>query len=90
MIHTHKLEIQIPALLAKPRFKIPYKWDWQQLAIVISRAVRWRCLKEAADHREMPSEGRRGFLREFPWDEQGRWRREDNKVLTGGYEELAL
>ena len=41
MIHAHKLEIRILALLAKTGFKITYKQHGHQLAIIISSAVRW-------------------------------------------------
>lgn len=88
MNHAHTARNSNPCVVMG--FRITDKQHQHQLAVMTSSAVRWWCLEEAADQAEMRSEGRRGFLGEFPWDEPGRWRREGCQVVTMGYEELAL
>lgn len=87
MIHAHKLEIQIPVLLAKTGFKITCKQRWHQCCKMVM-------LGRGRGQKKMHLLGRRGFLREFPWDEPGQWRSEDSwnlfcsrkesKILSAG------
>lgn len=70
MIHAHKLEIQIPVLLAKKGFKITCKQQWHQCCKVVMPG-------RGRDQKKMHLQSWRGFLREFPWDEPGQWRSED-------------
>lgn len=64
MIHAHKLEIQILVLLAKMGFKITCKQHLHQCCKVVMPG-------RGRDQKKMHLQGRRGFLREFPWDETG-------------------